>query len=191
LAENYNDTQLYKFEEISDELISSATPGEKDKVYEKIASFTIDKKYGENNNISEYEAKVLVGILSKINNDEKLSDRVNFIMQNADGRSFKGISQEIVTQLGDKEALTTTDEEKDNAGFVLAKAIYNVEVANTDIPEAYEVLMEYKDRAEYANALIKLKNILNSDENIKKIVDAYGEGTNRKEIQEYLQGINY
>lgn len=170
LTAGYNDTQFSKLEEIADDLITTANAGRVDDTYAEIAGFTY-----KDGDISEYEAEMLVSLLEKMDNDNLLSQRVDEIMQHANTRKFKDISTEIV-KLG---------EVKDSAGYDLAKAIFNAEVSKTEIPAAYETLKEYENNAEFHNAVIKLKNVLDNDENINTIAETAG--VTRQEIQEYFK----
>jgi hypothetical protein len=93
--------------------------------------------------------------------------------------NFKAISSEIVK-------LDVSDE---CIGYELAMAIYSVEVSKTNVVEAYNTLQKYKDNKEFKNAVIKLKNVLDNDENIKQIMDNTKQ--TRQEILEFINGITY
>ncbi len=172
LTSNYNDTQFYKLEEISKDMITTAPANRVDEVYKKIARFTYT-----NSDISEYEATMLVELLEQINNNTLLPEHIDEIMREANTKRFKEISTEIVK-------LDVTDE---SIGYNLARAIFNVEVGKTEVMAAYETLIEYQDNAEFHNAVIKLKNVLDNDENIK-IIESNTE-LSRPEIQEFFKSI--
>lgn len=169
---NYNDTQFYRLEEIANDLITTAPAGQVNNTYDKIAAFTY-----KGNDISEYEAVMLTGLLQKVNNNSRLPERVDEIMQFANTRKFKEISTEIV-KLGEISG---------SIGYELALAIYNVEVGKTGIVEAYRILQTYQDNKEFNHAVIKLKNVLDNDETIKTIADS--ENITRQEVQNFLKNI--
>jgi serine/threonine protein kinase len=175
ITSGYNDTQFYKLEETAEDLISAAPANQVDATYEKIAGFTYSDKSGDD--ISEYEASLLVGLLEQVNNSDKLPGRVDEIMKHANTRKFKDISSEIIK-------LPVAG---GSVGYDLAGAIFNVEVAKTDIMSAYETLNEYQDNTEFRNAVVKLKNVLDNDENIKIISDSTG--LTRAEIQEFFKSV--
>ena len=172
LIANYNDTQFYRLEEIANDLITTAPANKVDETYERIASFTY--KDGE---ISEYEAKMLVNLLERIDNNKLLSKRIDEIVKNANPRKFKEISIEIM-RLGPVE---------DSIGYDLARAIFNVEVGKTEIVAAYETLVKYRYSTEFDNAMVKLKNVLDNDEYIAII--SKGLGLSRAEVLEFFSGI--
>lgn len=173
LTADYNDTQFSKLREIANDYISSATANTVDSTYDKIVSFT----YQNNGNISDYEATMLVELLMQIGNYDNLPKRVDDIMLYADPGNFKAISSEIVK-------LDVSDE---CTGYELATAIYNVEVSKTNVIEAYDTLQEYKDNQDFRNAVIKLKNVLDNDENINLIMD--NTKHTRQEILEFFNSI--
>lgn len=173
LTANYNETQFSKLSEIANDYISSASPNDLDSTYDKIVGFT----YKNNGNISDYEAAMLVDILIQMGDYSKLPERVDEIMLNADAGSFKAVSSEIVK-------LDVSDE---CIGYELATAIYNVEVSKTNVVEAYDTLQKYKDNKEFRNAVIKLKNVLDNDENIKLIMDSTKQ--TRQEVLEFYNSI--
>ncbi len=172
LTSSYNDTQFYRLEEVSEDLITTASTNRVDETYQKIASFTY-----KDGDISEYEATMLVELLDQINNKNLLPERIDEIMQKANTRKFKEISTEIVKL----DAVT------ESIGYNLAIAIFNVEVSKTEILSAYETLIEYQKNAAFSNAVIKLKNILDNDENIQLI--ASETGLSRPEIKEFFKSI--
>ena len=172
LTENYNDTKFYKMEEISKDLLSSANSNRIDDVYAQIASFTY-----KDGDISDKESEMLVDLLNIINDDNLLPQRIDEIMKNANARHFKAISTQIVK----------FDNVRNCIGYDLAKAIFNAEVANTDIVLAYDTLDTYKDNIEFHNAVVKLKNVLDNDEYISVIVGA--KGLTRTEVQNFLKSI--
>jgi serine/threonine protein kinase len=169
LTSSYNETQFYRLEEIAEDLIAAAPPSSVDDTYTKIAEFTY-----KDGDISEYEATMLIDLLRQVNNDNLLSQRVDEIMRNANTRKFKEISAEIIK-------LDVTGE---SVGYDLAMAIINVEVGKTEIIAAYQTLIEYQHNVEFHSAVIKLKNVLDNDENIAKI--ANGTGLSRPEIQSFF-----
>ncbi|OPX42042.1 serine/threonine-protein kinase PknD [Ruminiclostridium hungatei] len=170
ITSNYNDTQFYRLEEVAENLITTASASRVDDIYGKIVSFTY--KSGD---ISEYEATMIVSLLQQINNKNLLPERVDEIMRNANTKKFKEISTEIVK----------LDVIGDSVGYDLARAIFNVEVGKTKIVDAYETLGKYKDNIEFRNAVIKLKNTLDNDENINII--ARDTELSRAEIQEFFK----
>ena len=123
------------------------------------------------------EAGMLAELLQSLDDHSQLPEYVDEIMQYADARRFREISAEIV-RLGKVD---------DSIGFELAEAIVNVEVGKTGIPEAYKVLQTYEDNREFGNAVIKLKNVLDSDENIRIISES--EGITRQEVQAFFKKI--
>lgn len=173
LTANYNDTQFSKLQEVSNDMITTATAGRVDDIYKEIAKFTY-----KDGNISDYEAEMLVTLLEKMNSDKLLPERIDEIMQHANTRKFKEISNEIV-KLG---------EVNDSVGYDLARAIFNVEFSKTDIPEAFETLKEYQDISEFNNAIIKLKNVLDNDENINIIAES--SGVTKQEIKEFFKNFS-
>lgn len=173
LTVNYNATKFSKLEETANDMVTTAPESRADDVYEKIARFTYN-----DGDISEYEAEMLVDLLLKRNNNNLLPQRVDEIMRRANTREFKAISTEIVS-LG---------EVSDSVGYELARAIFNVEVSKTEILAAYETLKEYQNNSEFHNAVIKLKNVLDNDENIKIIAETLG--VSRQEIQEFLKSLS-
>lgn len=170
ITSNYNDTQFYKLEEVAKNLVTTASASRVDDIYAKIVSFTY-----KDGNISEYETAMIVSLLQQINNNHLLPRRVDEIMQNANTKKFKEISTEIVK-------LDVID---NSVGYDLARAIFNVEVGKTKIVAAYETLGKYKDNTEFRNAVIKLKNALDNDENINII--AKGTRLSRAEIQAFFK----
>lgn len=157
LTANYNETQFSKLSEIADDYISSASANNIDSTYEKIFDFT----HQNNGSISDYEATMLVDILEKIGDQDKLPQRVDEIMLYADSSSFKAVSSELVK----------LEVQGESVGYELAKAIYNVEVSKTNVVEGYNTLKKYKDNSDFRNAVLKLKNVLDNDENIKLIME--------------------
>lgn len=174
LTSNYNETQFHRLEEVAKDLVTTASPSKVDDTYAKIVSFT----YRDDDSISEYEAALLVNLLQRINNTELLAERIDEIMRNANTRNFRGISTEIIK---------LEDVAGESVGYDLAKSIYNVEVGKTEILTAYEVLENYKDNVEFRNAVIKLKNVLDTDDNISMIADELG--LSRVEVQEFLRNV--
>lgn len=170
LIVEYNDTKFYSLQETANDLITTAPTGQVDDIYAMIAGFTY-----EDGDISEYEAEMLVELLQKIDRTDLQQYRVDEIMQHANTKKFKEISTEIVK----------LENIENSIGYDLAVAIFHAEVSKTEILEAYETLLEYEDNLEFHNAVIKLKNVLDNDENIQMIAD--GLGVNRREIQEYLK----
>lgn len=169
---NYNDTQFSQLEEIANELIMTVPIGKENETYTNIAEFTY-----KDGDVSEYEAEMLVELLKIIDNKELLAERIDEIMKNGNARKFKEISTEVV-KLG---------KVNDSIGYDLARAIFNVEVSKTEIVSAYEVLKEYYDNVEFRNAVIKLKNVLDNDENINIVAE--GLGIERREVQGFLKEI--
>ena len=173
LTAAYNETQFSKLSEIAKDFISSAASNKVDYTYDKIVSFT----YQNDGKISDYEAVMIVELLAHINNVGKLPERVDEIMLHADTSNFKAITSEIVK-------LDVSDE---SVGYELATAIYNVEVGKTQIVEAYDTLQTYKDNSDFKNAVIKLKNALDNDENIKLIMESSQQ--TRQEILDFFNNI--
>ncbi|MCM1534907.1 MAG: protein kinase [Clostridium sp.] len=169
---SYNETQLYRLEEIANDLIATAPINQKNDTYEKIAAFTY-----RDNTISEYEAEMLVALLQRLDNNSHLSEYVDEIMQNADTRRFKEVSTQIV-KLGRVSS---------SIGFELAEAIVNVEVGKTGIVDAYKTLQIYQDSMEFKNAVMKLKNVLDSDEYIRIISES--EGMTRQQVQAFFKSF--
>lgn len=172
ITSNYNSTQFNRLEENANDLIDTASLNQVNDIYDKIATFTY-----KDDDISEYEAIMLVELLQKVNNSNQLPRRVDEIMQYADAKKFKEVSKEIV-KLG---------EVHDSIGYELAQAIFNVEVGKTGILEAYQTLRTYQGNKEFSNAVIKLKNVLDNDKSIKMISDS--EGVTRQEIQDFFKSI--
>lgn len=172
ITAGYNETQFSRLEEIAYDLLTTAPADRANSIYEKIAAFI-----REDNVISEYEAGMLAELLQSLDDHSQLPEYVDEIMQYADARRFREISAEIV-RLGKVD---------DSIGFELAEAIVNVEVGKTGIPEAYKVLQTYEDNREFGNAVIKLKNVLDSDENIRIISES--EGITRQEVQAFFKKI--
>ena len=173
ISSNYNDTQFYRLEEVADDLITTAPGNRINNTYEEIAAFTYQE-----NDISEYEAEMLVALLQKVNNKNQLPERVDEIMCHGNTRKFKEISTQIM-KLG---------EVKGSTGYELAKAIYNVEVAKTGVVDAYKTLQTYQYEDEFKNAVIKLRNVLDNDESIQEIAES--EGISRQEVQRFFSNID-
>lgn len=173
LTKTYNETQFSKLSETANDYISSAGASDVDDTYDKIVSFT----YQNNGNISDYEATMLVDLLIQIDNYKKLPERVNEIMLNADASNFKAISSEIVKLEVNDECI----------GYELATAIYNVEVSKTNVVDAYDTLQKYQNNEDFKNAVIKLKNVLDNDDNIKLIMDSTKQ--TRQEILDFFNSI--
>ncbi|MCL2807222.1 MAG: protein kinase [Coriobacteriia bacterium] len=172
LTSDYNETRFYKLEEIAHDLITTAPANKLDETYAMIAGFTY-----EDGDISEYEAIMLVSLLVQIGNQQMLPQRIDEIVINANTRKFREISTEIIK----------LDPSKESIGYDLARAIYNVEVGKTEIIAAYEVLVQYQDNVEFLNALVKLKNVLDNDENISIV--SKGLGLSKQEVQEFFRTI--
>ena len=156
LTAQYNETQFYKLEKTARDLIVTAPANRLQDTYEKIATFTYIQ-----DDISEYEATLLVELLMKVDNKELLPQRVDEIMQHANSRKFREISTQIIKLEG----------VENSKGFDLAQAIYDVEVAKQNILPAYELLCENRSSEEYRYAIIKLKNVLDNDEYIEIIAE--------------------
>ena len=120
---------------------------------------------------------MLVELLQKINDNSQLPSRVDEIIQHGNTRAFKEISTEIV-KLGNVN---------DSIGYELAQAIFNVEVGQIGIVDAYQTLQAYQDNEQFHNAVIKLRNVLDNDENIKIISENLG--ITRQEIQDFFKSI--
>jgi serine/threonine protein kinase len=172
LTSTYNETQFYRLEEIAHDLVSTAPHNRVDEVYAMIASFTY-----QDGDISEYEAKMLVDLLVQIDNYNLLPERIDEIMSNANNRRFKEISTDVIR----------LDPIGESVGYDLAMAIYNVEVGKTEIPAAYEILERNKDNVQFRSAVIKLRNVLDNDENIKIITSSLKKS--RTEVQELFKSI--
>ena len=154
-------------------MITTAPGNRINNTYEEIAAFTYQE-----NDISEYEAEMLVALLQKVNNKNQLPERVDEIMCHGNTRKFKEISTQIM-KLG---------EVKGSTGYELAKAIYNVEVAKTGVVDAYKTLQTYQYEDEFKNAVIKLRNVLDNDESIQEIAES--EGISRQEVQRFFSNID-
>lgn len=172
LISTYNDTQFYKLDEIAIDLITTAPVNSKDDTYNMIASFTY-----QDGSISDFEATMLVELLELAGNQNSLAQRIDEIMENANTRKFKEISTEIIK-------LNPKDE---SIGYELARAIFNVEVGKTDIVQAYGTLNEYQENEKFRSAVVKLKNVLDNDENIAII--SKSKGISRPEIKKFLKNI--
>lgn len=172
LIASYNETQFYKLEEIAEDMIATAPAGQLDETYDRVAKFTY-----ENDDISEYEVALLVDMLDKVSNKKRLPQRVDEIVKHMNSRKFREASTEIM-RLGEVE---------DSVGYELMAAIYNAEVAKTDIPAAYETLRTYRNEEEFQYAVVKLKNVLDNDEYITEISNSTGETT--QDIKRYFKGI--
>lgn len=172
LTAAYNETQFYKLEEVANDMITTAPANKVDSTYEEIAGFTY-----KDGSISEYEAAMLADILKQIDNPELLPKRIDEIMKHANTRRFKEISTEIVK----------FDLSEESDGYKLACAIFNAEVGKTEIVAAYNTLQEYKDNTEFYNAVVKLRNVLDNDENISVIAETLE--ISRPEVQEFLKSI--
>lgn len=181
VSANYNDTQFYRLEQIARELVEAAPASQVNSEYDKIAQFTYA---GEENDISEYDAALLVDLLQQIDSRRLLPERVDEIVQNANSKKLKEISIEIV-KLG---------EVPDSMGYQLARAICDVEVESGGRDQtqkriaAYDLLMRCKDQQAYHSAVLKLKNILNVDVYINEIAEA--KNCDPQEIREILRSIS-
>lgn len=174
LTASYNETQFSKLTEIANDYVDSSPSNAVDDTYSKIAEFT----YQNNGSISDYEASMLVDILLKINDKDKLPERVDEIMLNADTSKFKEISTDVVR----------LDVVENSIGYELAAAIYDVEVSKTNILDAYNILQKYKDNTEFKNAVVKLKYVLDTDEYIEMIMDSTSQ--NREEVMDFFNSIS-
>ena len=178
LTEQYNDTQFYRLEEIAKDLISTARGGEASELYTQIAKFTY-----EGNDISEYDAALLVELLRGSNRIDRMANRVDEIMQNANPKKLKEVSIEVV-KLGDVP---------DSVGFRLAQAISDMELESSGNERtqkrvaAYDTLMELRNERDFLNAVIKLRNVLNVDDYIREI--AQEKGVEPQQIQDALNAI--
>ena len=172
LIVNYNVTQFYKLETIASDLMKTAPNGKANDTYSMISAFTYS-----DGDIDEQEAVMLLKFLEDMSDNEHTAEYIDQIMQNANTKNFKEISTGIV-KLG---------AEYDCIGYELAKSIYNVEVGKAGIIEAYETLTKCKNNSNFKNAVIKLKNVLDNDENIRIISES--EGTVRSKIQEFFKEI--
>lgn len=120
---------------------------------------------------------MIVEIFTQLRDDSHLPERVDEIMLHADTGSFRAISSEIVK-------LDVTEE---CTGYELATAIYNVEVSKTGVLEAYDILQKYKENTDFINAVIKLKNVLDNDDNIALIMESTGQ--TRQEVLDFFNSI--
>ena len=173
LTAAYNDTQFSKLSEIAKDCISFAPANRVNDTYDKIVKFT----YQNNGSISDYEAAMIVEILTQLRDDSHLPERVDEIMLHADTGSFRAISSEIVK----------LDVAEECTGYELATAIYNVEVSKTGVLEAYDILQKYKENTDFINAVIKLKNVLDNDDNIALIMESTGQ--TRQEVLDFFNSI--
>jgi hypothetical protein len=173
LVSDYNETLFYRLEQVSRDLISTAPANVIGETYDNIARFT----YADEGEITEYEAELLVDLLSQIDQEDILSMRIDEIMKYASAKRFKEISTSVLM-------LELTGE---SVGYDLAKAIFDVEVGKTQIASAYQTLERYQDNVEFYNAVIKLKNVLDNDENIGIIAEELD--LTRIQVQEFLKNI--
>lgn len=153
--EDYNESRFNRMSSAARDYIAASPAGEVDATYDRIEKFT----YENHGNIASYEASLLVELLEEVDNAARLPERVNTIMQKADPDSFKDITTAIVS----------LDVPGEYVGYDLAEAIYNVEVGKTGVKDAFDTLMKYKDNADYINAIVKLKNVLDTDEYVTLI----------------------
>lgn len=173
LTSSYNETQFSRLSGIAKDYVFFAPANQVDDTYDEIVSFT----YADNGSISSDEAAMLVDILTRLRDNERLPERVDEIMLHADKSSFRDISSEIVK-------LDVTGE---CIGYELATAIYNAEVSKTGVLEAYDMLQKYQDNADFINAIIKLKNVLDNDENVALIMESTGQ--TRQEVLAFFNSI--
>lgn len=155
LTESYNETQFARLSTVARDYLDAAGQDEMDGVYDKIEAFT----YEDGGSVTGYEAALLVELLEQVGNDGLLAAHIDTIMINAEPSNFKDISTELVSLEFSGESV----------GYELAKAIYNVEVTNSNIVDAYDTLMKYKDNGDFHNAVVKLKNTLDNDKSIALI----------------------
>ena len=120
---------------------------------------------------------MIVEILTQLRDDSHLPERVDEIMLHADTGSFRAISSEIVK----------LDVAEECTGYELATAIYKVEVSKTGVLEAYDILQKYKENTDFINAVIKLKNVLDNDDNIALIMESTGQ--TRQEVLDFFNSI--
>jgi hypothetical protein len=153
LTVDYNITQFDRLQTIAIDMINSVPANRTVEIYDKIAEFLYE------DNISSFEATLLVRLLNDMGMINILADRVDMIMQNANPQEFRGISIEIIK----------LESVKDSIGYELAAAIYNAEIGRTNITEAYEILINHQENIQFKNAVVKLKNILDNDEYIRII----------------------
>jgi len=62
-----------------------------------------------------------------------------------------------------------------------------VEVSKTGVLEAYDILQKYKENTDFINAVIKLKNVLDNDDNIALIIESTGQ--TRQEVLDFFNSI--
>lgn len=172
LTVEYNETQFYKMEEVARDMVATAPLNMLDATYDRVADFTY-----KNDDISEYEAGLLVELMGTANSARLMPERVDEIMKNANSRKLREVSTEII-KLGHVD---------NSIGYDLAEAIYNAEVAKKEIPAAYEILKRYRNAKEFNYAVVKLKNVLDNDEYITQISASTGETP--QEIKQYFKRI--
>lgn len=169
LTANYRSTQFSRLETIASDMIKTVPKSGFNDIYRKISGFTYND--GE---IDEQEAALLISLLK--NRKGTISDQyIDEIMQNADPRKFKEISREIMS----------LDTESSGTGYRFACAVYNTEIKKENYAEAYELLSQYYDDAQFRNAAVKLKNILDNDSTISIISEKTG--ADRSEINELFE----
>lgn len=173
LTDTYNETQFARLSTVAKDYLDAAPQGMADATYNKIEAFT----YQDGGSITGYEAALLVDLMEQIGNDSLLADRIDAIMINAEPSNFKDISTELVS----------LEFAGDSIGYELAEAIYNVEVVETNIDGAFEVLRKHAGNSDFRNAVVKLKNTLDNDKNITMIAEKTG--MTRQQIMSYFAGI--
>jgi hypothetical protein len=169
LTEKYQSTQFSRLETIATDMVKTVPDSRFNDVYTRISGFTY-----EDGEIDEQEAALLVSLLDKRMDNFK-DQYIDEIMQNAAPRKFKEISNEIMK----------LDIESSCLGYKFACAIYNTEIKKSNYSEAYELLSQNYDNAEFRNASIKLKNILDNDETINIISENVG--VSKAEIKELFK----
>lgn len=173
LTAGYNETQFARLAQAAEDYISASPAGAVSGTYRRIFDFVKNT----NGRISDYEAAMLVALLEEMDDSASLGAHVDEIMMHADPSSFKNISTEIIK----------LDAPGNSIGYELAVAIYNVEVSKTNIPEAFRTLEKYRFSADFANAVVKLKYVLDKDAYITMIMN--DTGMTRQEVIDFFSGI--
>lgn len=173
LTSSYNETQFARLSAVAEDYMTAAPAYKAVDTYNKIVDFT----YSNNGTISDYEATMLVDLLQNLDG-VRLGERVDEIMMHADSSSFRSIAADVI-KLDVTEA---------SVGYDLAVAIYNVEVSKTNVVDAFYTLQKYAYNKDFANAVVKLRNVLDKDIHIEKIMASTN--MTRQEVVAYLNNIS-
>ncbi len=152
MAESYSEHNLVDYKETAIALIE-AEPDEKQSYID-----ILEVSYKDDNGISKTELEeVLLKCLDYTNDKDIMITYVNTIMQHINDINAKTVSESISI----RKSLDSIECD----GMNIANAIANY---SSNPVASYRTLEQYKDSADYFNALLYLNKMLMNDSNIKK-----------------------